>query len=345
MKHTSLFLSFLSLLFALSAAGAGERRVLYVFTWENYFDPAEIAAFEEQNDCHVEFEHYDSNETMVETLSAGGGYDVITPTPNSAVSLRDMGALASLDHSLIPNLANLDRETAGLSIDPEMTYSIPYTVTVTGIGYNRTLVPEDALGSWNILADSRIGRKTAMLNDMREVIGAALKYLGYPLNSTDPAHIRAAVDVVRQWKKNVVMFDVDRAKADLQGGKLSAIQAYNGDIANIMPNNPDIAFFVPKEGAAINADVFTISADSENRDLAHAFINHFLDAEVARRNMLYVRFYMPNLPALDKMDAESKRQIALDVPKEIVEKCEMLRSVGANRDLYDRAWEEILIGD
>lgn len=345
MKHASIILALLSVLFAAPAAGAGEGRVLYVFTWADYFDPGEVRAFEEKNACRVEFEHYDSNETMFETLSAGSGYDVITPTPNSAVSLREMGALADLDHSLLPNLANLDKESAGLSLDPEMTYSLPYTVTVTGIGYNRTLVPEEDLGSWSLFADSALGKKTAMLNDMREVIGAALKYLGYPLNTTDPAHIRAAVDTVRQWKRNIVMFDVDRAKAGLRDGKLVAIQAYNGDVANIMPDNPDIAFFVPKEGSAINADVFTISADSENRDLAHAFINHFLDAEVALKNMLTVRFYMPNLPALDKMPLETKRQIALDVPKEVIDKCEMLRSVGANRDVYDRAWEEILIGD
>ncbi len=320
---------------------AGEERILYVYTWEDYFSPAEIEAFERANGCRVEFDLYESNSAMHETLLSGGGYDVVTPSPSVAFSLRERGVLAALDHSLLPNLGNIDRDSPCAAQDPEMIYSVPYTLTVTGVGYNRRLTPPDALGSWSIFDDDRIGRKMAMLNDMREAIGAGLKYLGFSINSTDPDELRAAGDVISGWKRNLVLFDVERAKIELRDGGLTAIQAYSGDIHGIMKENPDIAFFVPREGSAINADVFAILADSENPRLAHAFINHFLDAGAAVNNMAHTGYLMPNKAALARMDEAAMESVATEMPAA----CEVVRPIGAARDIYDQVWEKILIGD
>ncbi|MDR1744135.1 MAG: spermidine/putrescine ABC transporter substrate-binding protein [Planctomycetota bacterium] len=341
MKRMSIVLALLLAVLAPLPGAAGEERVLYVYTWEDYFAPPEIEAFERANGCRVEFGFYDSNETMHETLLTGGGYDVVTPAPNIASSLRENGILAPIDHALLPNLANIDRDSPCSAEDPEMTHTVPYTVTVTGIGYNRLLTPPEAVGGWDIFDNSRIGKNMAMLNDMRETIGAGLKYLGHSINSTNPDEVRAAGKVVSGWKRNLVLFDVEQAKADLDGGMLTAIQAYSGDMSGIMRGNPDIEFFIPREGSAINADVFAILSDTENARLAHSFINHFLDAGVAANNMAHTGYYMPNKAALAKMDEAARRNIVTEFPAA----CELIRSMGDARDVYDQVWADILIGD
>ena len=329
---------------ALGVPAAAGERILHVYTWDSYFDQEAIRRFEERNGCSVEFNYYDSNETMHQTLRAGGGYDVITPPPNTAAALYAEGLLRRLDHARLPNLEHLERGTPVLGQDPMLMYSVPYTVTVTGVGYNRELVAADATGSWAIFADARYRGKMTLLNDMREALGAGLKYLGYGINSVDPEEVRAAGDVVEAWKVNIAAFEVDAAQKGLRDGKFLAIQAYNGDIALIIDEHPEIGFFVPAEGSALNADCFVIGSDSEDADLAHAFINHFLDPEIAAMNMESTYYYMPNTGAIEKISPRLRNNPAFDIPADIVAKCELILNLGAKHSLYDAAWEEVLFG-
>ena len=318
--------------------------VLHVYTWEDYFAPEAIRIFEERNGCRVEFDYYDSNETMLTTLSEGGGYDVMTPDPATAAFLNRTKKLHSLDHSLLPNLKYLDRKTSALTEDPGMRYSIPYTVTVTGVGYNRTQVEPEAIGSWEIFSDRRLAKRMTMLNDMREVLGASLKHLGYSLNSINPAEVKTAGEVILDWKRNLALFEVDKAKEGLRNGKFVAIQAYNGDVVSIMEENPDIDFFVPSEGSSLNSDDFVIGVDSPVPGLAHAFINHFLDPGIAAMNMESVKYFMPNPEALSKLPPRLRQNSAFNVPGDTIAKCEVIRNLGDDTSLYDATWEQILIG-
>ena len=325
---------------------ASEPAVLYVYTWEGYFSPVAISDFEKKYGCRVEFDHYDSNEIMFEKMRAGNaGYDIITPSSPVAASLNHGGYLLGLDHSLLSNLKNIDVDTIASVQDRENTYSVPYTVAITGIGYDKTQVPADALGSWNILADERLTGRVTMINDMREALGAALRHLGYSVNSVDPSEIDAATRVLRGWKKNLAMFSVDQAKIGLRDGQYAAIQAYNGDVALVMEENPDIEFFVPREGAPLNSDLLVIGADTAAPRLAHAFINHFLDPDVAAINMKHIRYTMPNIPAREKMDAEWQNNSAFNIPPETLSASEVILNIGSHRSLYDKAWEETLIGE
>ncbi len=345
MRIAPLLLAALVIAAAVPAARAAEKRILYVYTWNDYFSMREVEAFAKKHNCGVEFDYYDSNDTMLTTLQAGGGYDVITPPPSMARTLFDAGKLKTLDHSLLPDLGNIDRSSASLTDDPEMRYSVPYTATLVGIGYNRSMVPKNAVDSWDVFADTRLAKRMTMFNDMRETIGAALKHLGHSLNTTNPRHIEEAGRQVIAWKKNLDRFDVDQAVEGLRNGEYAAIQAYSGDVAPLMDANPDIRFAVPKEGAPINADVFVIPADSEEPALAHAFINHFLDANAAKNTMLAIRFYLPNVAARRLMDDKTLEDLGFNLSPGIREKCELVHNLGHANALYEKVWEEILLGE
>jgi spermidine/putrescine transport system substrate-binding protein len=342
MRTTGLSIALLFAVFAaLTAAHAGER-TLYLYTWSDYFDSEVIAEFEEENDCRVAIDYFDSNEAMYAKLkSGGGGYDLITPSSYMSAVMRKQDMLAPLDHAALPNLGNMDANFLKFTEDPGMAYSVPYTRTVTGIGYNTKKVDAADTGSWNIFAATGYGTRMTMLNDMREAIGAALKYLGYSLNTLDEKELAEAGDVLVGWKRQLAKFDVDEAKIGLASGEFFAIQGYNGDVALVMEENPDIDFYIPGEGSSIASDDFVITADSTHADLAHAFINHMLDPEVAVLNMESIRYYMPNPEAVEMLDEELKNNRAFNVDETVLDRCEVIRDLGADNEKYVRVWDRV----
>lgn len=342
-KSTLLF--FFCLVLSACSAARGEDRLLTVYTWENYFSPRAVALFEIENNCAVEFYYYDSNDTMVQQLGEGGGYDVITPSGMDSVFLREKDLLLPLDHGLLPNLKNIESGTPSSVHDREMRYSVPYTVTVTGIAYNKKMLPGGAPTSWALFGDPALRNRVTMLNDMREPLGAALRHLGHSVNSTDAAELDAAADQLIAWKKNIDKFSTDTAREGLRRGTYAAIQTYNGEFTLAAQFNGDLAFLVPEEGSMMNSDQLVIGADTESADLAHAFINFFLRPDVAAINMEDIYYVMPNTPALDIVKGRIRNSTAFFFPKEVLDRCEVVLNVGDGIDLYDRTWEKVLFSD
>lgn len=326
-------------------AHAADGKTLYVLTWEKYFDENAVKIFEAAHGCSVEFDYYDSNELIFRTLESGGGYDVITPSPNVAARLRRAGLVRDLDHSLLPNLKHLGEKVREEVQDAEMRYSVPYTLTFIGVGYNRDSVPPEALGGWDIFANADLRGKMAMLNDTREVVGAALKHLGFSVNSTNPEEVEAAGRVLSEWRKNLYSFDVNQALEELNSGSLAAIQAYSGDIARISEGNPNIGFYIPAEGSSVNLDEFVIGTDSEQPELAHAFINHFLNPVVAAMNMNSIHYHMPNPEALEMTSGEFRSNPALNLPEEATGRCEAILDIGDAIEVYDTVFLRAILGE
>lgn len=337
----SLVWSCLALVMTALTAGAGEK-VLHIYTWSEYFDPDVIRQFEQENNCRISFDYYDSNEAMYAKLKAGArGYDIAIPSSYMSAIMNEQNMLVPLDHSLLPNRENIDPATSARTGDPTHTYSIPYTRTIGGVGYDTRYVKPEWLGSWDIFATPALARRMTMLNDIRETLGAGLKYLGYSLNTTDADELDKAADVVAGWKKNLAKFDVNEAKIGLDSGEFMAVHNYDGDIAQLLEDNPDLGFFIPREGSSLTFDEFVIVSGSKNPELAHAFINHLLNPAVAAANMRTIHYYMPNPKALALLREDSGGSHVFDIPEDAMDKCEMIRDVGADIVKYVKAWDKL----
>lgn len=332
----------LALAFFVAFGAQGGERVLHIYTWADYFDSRALDQFQKKYDCSVVLDIFDSNEVLFKTLQVDrGSFDVLTPSSYMAGILDRNGYLADLDHSLLPNLEHLTPDAADMGEDGAMRFSVPYTRTTTGIGYNKKYVPESLRGSWKIFDNAAAIGKGALLTDMRECLGAALKLLGYSLNSTDPDEIREAGEVVRRWRRGVEMHDSEAGKAGLVDGKFVFVQNYNGDMLQAMMDDGDLGFFVPGEGSSVTTDEFAIAADSPMKELAHAFINHMLDPDVARLNMESIFYYMPNATALENLPEEIRGSPAFSIDPDALGKSEVIREVGDANAIYERVWEEV----
>lgn len=338
----------LLLCLALPPAGAGEReeRILQVYSWVDYFDSGVISAFQTQYNCRVALSYFSSNEELHEVLEAGeGGFDIMTPSSYMASILWREGKLLPIQHGKIPNASFIDRSFVRYTEDPEMEYSIPYTRSVSGVGYLKDRVLAEDLGTWFLFANPRYRGKLTMLRDMREVMGAALKYLGHSLNTVDDDQLMEAELVVESWKRNAVEFIDDQTRLGLQTRDAVASMSYNSDVLLEMEDDPGIGYFSPEEGASLVADEFVIPADAVNVDLAHAFINHILEPENAAKTMEGIYYVLPVPDAFALLDEDLRNNQAFLLPETIVNNSEVIRDLGDGNAKYVAIWKRLMDGE
>jgi spermidine/putrescine transport system substrate-binding protein len=324
----------------LGRCGRGES-VLHIYTWADYFKPALVARFEKESRCRVIIDTYDSNETMYAKLKAGaGGYDLLTPTSYMVSLMNSQGMVRKLDHSLLPNLAHVDPEYLKLAIDKTMDHSVPYMIVNTVIAYLGSRV-RDFEPSWAMFDRSELKGRMTMLNDMRETIGAGLKFLGYSLNTTAETELAQAKEVVVRWKKNIAKYENEQYKTGVASGEFLLVQGYSGDILQVQQENPDVRFAVPREGTAISVDDLIIPAGGKEIGLAHAFINFLHTPEVAAENITFLKYLCPNKEAYALLGEDLKKNPGIFMDPAVRAKSEIIADLGESLALYIKTWDEI----
>jgi spermidine/putrescine transport system substrate-binding protein len=315
--------------------------VLHIYTWADYLKPSLVARFEKENSCRVIIDTYDSNETMYAKIRAGAtGYDLLTPTSYMVSLMNSQGMVQKLDHALLPNLVHVDPEYLMLAIDKSMDHSVPYMIVNTVIAYLGSRV-KDFEPSWAMFDRSDLKGRMTMLNDMRETIGAGLKYLGYSLNSTDEAELAKAKEVVVRWKKNIAKYENEQYKTGVASGEFLLVQGYSGDILQVQQENPDVRFAVPREGTAISVDDLIIPKGAREVGLAHSFINFLHDPEAAAENITFLKYLCPNKDAYALLSEDLRKNPAIFLDLEVKAKSEIIADLGESVALYIRIWDEI----
>ena len=333
------------LLVLVAAAGLisckASKPVLHVYTWADYVKPELITRFELENACQVVIDTFESNEAMYAKLKAGAtGYDVIFPSSYMVRLMFDQGMLQAINHNLVPNLKNIDPEYLKIAMDKEMDHSAPYMLTTTGIGYLGGKV-ENPEASWSMLERADLKGRMTMLNDMRETLGAALKSLGFSLNTRDDRELAAARDVLIRWKRNLAKFENEQYKTGLASGEFLLVHGYSGDIFQVQEENEDIVFVVPKEGTSISCDDMVIPKDASQVELAHKFINFIHDPEVAAENTEFIQYLCPNSASYRFLGEEILNNPAVFLPDDIRAKCEVIEDLGADNAKYTKMWDEV----
>ncbi len=330
----------LSILTALPACQQS-KPVLHIYTWADYIKPELTHRFEADHQCWVIIDTFDSNEAMYAKIKAGaGGYDLVTPSSYMAKIMDDQGLVQQLDHRLLPNLKHIDPDYLKIAIDPEMHYSVPYMLTNTGLAYLKSRVPGFE-PTWKMLDRKELKGRVTMLNDMRETIGAALKSLGYSLNTINDGELDAARDVVIRWKRNLAKFESEQYKTGLASREFLLVHGYSGDILQVQRENSDISFDVPVEGTSIACDDFVVTRNSKEVMLAHQFINFMQEPDIAADNTNFVAYLCPNKTSYPQISEKIRQNPGVFLKPEIRAKSEVIQDLGANNVKYTRIWDQI----
>jgi spermidine/putrescine transport system substrate-binding protein len=281
--------------FSLAACGKDPAGRLNFYSWDTYIGDTTLADFEEATGIRVNASFFATNDELFAKLQAGNqGYDVIVPSHEFVTRMRSADLLLPLDMERIPNFRNILPEFAVADYDPSPRHSVPYTWLVLGIGYRKSRV-QGVPDSWKWLFDSDLYKgRIALLTEAADLIRLGAKYQGKSLIGVDDATVRSVAEMLGRQKVNIKTFHEDNGQDLLASGDVDLVMEYNGDIAQVMTEDPDIDFVVPKEGSLLNTDTLAIPRGSPNPDAAHAFINFLLDPQAGKHIAETILYPTPN---------------------------------------------------
>ena len=331
--------------------------VLHVYNWNDYIPSDTIERFESECGCKVVYDTYGSNEEMLAKLAAGAtGYDILVPTDYAVTTLVKQGKLMVLDKGQLPNLKNIAPQFMDRPFDPGNRYSVPYAFGSTLLGFNQAKMKdlEIPTDSWAALFEprylERIKGKVTVLDDQRELMGAALIYLGYSANDTDPQHWQQAVDLLVKAKPYWAAFNSTSYIRLLAAGDIWLAHGYSMDMfqaaeaAQEAGRGVTVAYAIPKEGAIMGMDNLVIHKDAPRPDLAHRFINFILEPQNAAALSNELGVGNPNGAALKYVDPEIVKDPALFPDPERLARMENIEELSAEqRRRLNRLWTEVKV--
>ena len=348
----------IAVLFLLGSCDTKDK--LYIYNWTYYTPHTVIEKFEKEYNVTVVYDEFASNEDMYAKIMAtnrkglfgwfsrlfGRSYDIVFPSADYVSIMITQDLFEKIDKSLVPNLSNIDEKVLTLSdYDPEMEYSVPYYFGAAGVIVNTARVPEFER-SWSIFSRKDLKNRMTMLDDMREVMGDALAFLGYSVNTENPAEIKEARDLINhEWKPNIVRFDADAFGKGYASGDFWVVQGYPEVVYEEIADNPQLIantlFFFPEEGGPAYIDSMCILKGSKNIELAHKFIDFI------HRPEIYAEFADAfGFPATANIPAREYKTGDSWYSAEDLENVELKKDLGAALDLYNEAWfNSIRIGE
>ena len=298
---------------------------LFIYTWADYTDADLLRSFTEQTGIRVIVDIYDSNEAMLAKMQAGGGssYSIIYPSDYMVGRMAQLQLLRPLERSRIQGLDNLFEKFQNPLYDPENRYSVPFTWGTTGLIYNsaRLSTPPD---DWEYLwtHQNELSRRLTLMNDVREVMGAGLRSLGYSYNATDRAQIRAAYEHLVNLKPALANFTTDGWRDLILAGDLKVAMGYSFDALSVSDENPDLEYVVPMSGSSLWTDTMVIPRTAPNVQGAYAWINFMFQPQVAADLIERLYFATPNRAAYNLLSQELRENPTLFPSESVLDRCE-----------------------
>jgi spermidine/putrescine transport system substrate-binding protein len=279
----------------------GDQITLNVYNWGQYISDGSddcldvIAAFEEAYPhIKVNYSTYDSNEVMYTKLAGGGiTVDVIIPSDYMIARMIEENMLLELNFDNIPNYQHIDDSFKNTIYDPDNKYSVPYAWGTVGIVYNTKYVDEADLTGWDLLWNEKYDDKILMYDNSRDAFGIAQLMLGYSLNTTDAAELKACADLLAQQKPYVQQYVMDQIFELMENEEAWIAPCYAGDYVTMADGNEDLAFYRPQEGFNLFIDAMCIPTCAQQKEAAELFINFLCEPEIAAGNMEWICYSTP----------------------------------------------------
>jgi spermidine/putrescine transport system substrate-binding protein len=333
-----IFFAVLMILIGLVMNSCGGPR-LTIYNWTYYTPDSVIEKFEKEFNVKVVYDQFASNEELYAKLKTGGSkYDIVFPSGDYVSIMIRQDMLEKIDKSNMTNLGNIDPAVLRkAAYDPDMDYSVPYYYGAAGIIVNTAKV-SNFDKSWSIFSRQDLRNRMTMLDDMREVMGGALSFLGYSVNSADPSQVSAAKDLINNsWKPNITKFDAESFGKGYANGDFWVAHGYAEVVYEEIADYPrllaDTVFFVPKEGGPAYIDNMCILKGSKNIELAHKFIDFI------HRPEIYAEFVDTfSFPATVNIPARKYKTKGSWYTIEEIADTELVVDLGAGFELYYDAW-------
>lgn len=315
------------------------------FNYGANIDDETLKQFEKEYGIKVNMGTFDEMETMYHKIAGGGvKYDVILVSDMLMPRMAQEGLLQELNKDNIPNMAQMDEEYLDLDMDPDNKYSVPYMFGTVGLIYDKNVVTEE-VDSWDILWNEKYKGEIFMFDTYRDTIGAALKKLGYSLNSDNPEELEEAKQLLLEQRELVdPKYGVDNGTTMIERGETAINMIWSGEGLNLQDDYPNLTYIVPKEGVNFWIDSLCIPANAVNVEGAEKFINFVSGKESALRIADEIGYTTPNKEARAEQAEHVRNNPNAYMPKEIMDLSELYADLPLDvRRVYDYIWTEIKV--
>lgn len=329
-----------TLIFSFCGCSGEKKQQLNIFTWSGYVSDEIRTGFENEFGVKVVVDIFARNEDLLAKLQAGAtGYDIIMPSDYMVSIMIKKDLLAELDRNNIPNFQNISPVFLDKYFDSKNRYSVPYTFGTAGIAYDSSVV-YPAPDSWDVFWDDTYKNRFSMLDDSRETIGAALKLLGYSLNSTDPDQLRQAKEKLIEQKPLLKRYETETQEI-LISKEVVIAHSWSGDAFRAAEKLPSIRYIIPNEGSSQFIDNVCIPKSAPNKALAEKFINYLLRPEVNAKITEFTKYGTCVPAAKEHLPENLQKHEYIYPPADKMESLEWIKDPGDFLEQYSRAWDEI----
>jgi spermidine/putrescine transport system substrate-binding protein len=316
---------------------------LQLYNWGNYTSPELLEKFKAETGITVTVTDYDSNDTALAKVEAGGsGFDLVVPSANYVPIWIEKGLVQELDLSKVPNHANIEPKWMDVAYDPGRKYSIPWQWGTTGVAVNKSVYGGE-IGTSAIWLDppEELKGKINVTPEMNDVLALAIMYEGGEPCTEDLEVLKRVRDKLLAAKPYWMSMDYGMEEK-MAVNDVSASVYWNGAMIRARLKNPDVVYAVPKEGFIEWMDQVMLLSDAQNVDEAYAFLNFIAAPENAAMISNFARYASGISGATEYMDDVMKTAPELTIPPELADKGRFIPTCEPKaQELYTAIWTEL----
>jgi putrescine transport system substrate-binding protein len=323
---------------AAAAFDTDAEKIVNVYNWSDYIDPAVLDDFTKETGIKVNYEVMDSNELLETKLVAGRtSYDVVVPSASFLARQIQAGIYQKLDKTKLDNLKHLDPEISKKleTFDPANEHAVNYMWGTSGVAFNeeaiKAAMPDAPVDSFAMFWDPKVVSKFAkcgvsVLDAPSEVVGTVLIYLGKDANSENPEDLKAAEKVLMSVRPYIRLINSSKYIEDLANGEICLALGWSGDVLQAKSRAEEaqkpfhIKYNIPKEGAVMFFDNMAIPGDASHVKNAHIFINYMQRPEVAAKNSNFISYANANAGSWPLINPDVKNDPGIFPPPDVMPK-------------------------
>jgi spermidine/putrescine transport system substrate-binding protein len=333
----------LTAILALTAGMANAEGTLNLYNWGNYTSPELLEKFTAATGITVTVTDYDSNDTALAKIQAGGhGFDLVVPSANYVPIYVELGLIQPLDLSRLPNHANIAPEWVDVDWDPGRGHTVPWQWGTTGVGVNTSVYSGD-INTSSIWLDppAELVGKINVTPEMNDVISMAIMYYGGEPCTEDLEVLRQVRDGLVAAKPSWLSMDYGMTEK-MAAGDVGATVYWNGAMMRSRIENPDVAFGYPVEGYPIFMDSVALLSDAQNVDEAYLFLDFIMEPENAAMISAFARYANGIAGSEEFMPEDMKTAPEVIIPEEHRAAGVFLPTCPASAvELYTAIWTEL----